>query len=36
VKLRVFAGGSGTTEVTVTAPGGRSETFAVDLAEVTG
>ena len=36
LRLRVFAGGSGTTEVTVTTPDGRSETFAVDLAEVTG
>ena len=36
LRLRVFAGGSGTRDVTVAAPDGRSETFAVDLAEVTG
>lgn len=34
--LRVFPGGTGTREVTVTNPDGRSETFTVDLAEVTG
>ncbi len=34
--LRVFPGGTGTREVTVTNPDGRSETFAVDLADVTG
>ena len=36
LRLRVFAGGSGATQVTVTNPDGRSEIFAVDLAEVTG
>ncbi|WP_019181349.1 alpha-xylosidase [Microbacterium yannicii] len=35
LSLRVFAGGSGTAEVTVTTPDGRSETFAVDRTEVT-
>lgn len=35
LRLRVFPGGTGTTSVTVTEPGGRTETFAVDLAEVT-
>jgi len=34
--LRVFAGGSGSTTVTVTNPDGRSETFDVDRAAVTG
>jgi len=34
--LRVFAGGSGTRDVTVTTPEGRTETFTVDLADVTG
>ena len=33
--LRVFPGGSGVAEVTVTAPDGRAETFHVDRAEVT-
>ncbi|MFH8248861.1 alpha-xylosidase [Microbacterium sp. B2969] len=33
--LRVFPGGSGTTTVAVTTPDGRSESFTVDLAEVT-
>ena len=33
--LRVFPGGSGIAEVTVTTPDGRSEVFAVDRAEVT-
>jgi len=35
LRLRVFTGGSGTSEVTVTTPDGRSETFTVDLSEVT-
>jgi alpha-D-xyloside xylohydrolase len=35
LRLRVFPGGSGTTEVTVTSPDGRAQTFRVDLAEVT-
>jgi len=35
LRLRVFPGGSGTSEVTVTTPDGRSEIFTVDLAEVT-
>lgn len=35
VKLRVFPGGSGTADVTVTNPDGRSETFTADLAKVT-
>jgi len=34
--LRVFAGGEGEREVTVTNPDGRSETFTVDLSNVTG
>jgi len=34
--LRVFAGGEGEREVTVTNPDGRSETFTVDLSSVTG
>lgn len=34
--LRVFPGGEGTAEVTVTQPDGRAQTFAVDLGEVTG
>ncbi|WP_424447175.1 alpha-xylosidase [Microbacterium arborescens] len=34
--LRVFAGGSGTREVTVTTPDGRTEILTVDLADVTG
>jgi alpha-D-xyloside xylohydrolase len=33
--LRVFPGGSGTRDVTVTTPEGRTETFTVDLSEVT-
>ena len=33
--LRVFPGGTGTIEVSVTAPDGRSEAFSVDRAEVT-
>ncbi|MBT9608023.1 alpha-xylosidase [Microbacterium sp.] len=33
--LRVFPGGEGVAEVTVTAPDGRTETFRVDRAEVT-
>jgi alpha-D-xyloside xylohydrolase len=33
--LRVFDGGSGTADVTVTTPDGRSETFTVDRTEVT-
>lgn len=33
--LRVFPGGEGVAEVTVTAPNGRTETFRVDRAEVT-
>ncbi len=33
--LRVFPGGSGQAEITVTAPDGRAETFRVDRAEVT-
>jgi alpha-D-xyloside xylohydrolase len=36
LQLRVFTGGSGTAEVTVTAPDGRSETFTVDRTRVTG
>lgn len=35
LNLRVFPGGSGTKDVTVTAPDGRSQTFTVDLSEVT-
>lgn len=35
LELRVFPGGTGTAEVTVTAPDGRSETFLIDRAEVT-
>lgn len=34
--LRVFPGGTGTASVTVTAPDGRSQTFEVDRADVTG
>lgn len=34
--LRVFAGGSGTAQVRVTNPDGRTETFEVDRAAVTG
>jgi alpha-D-xyloside xylohydrolase len=34
--LRVFPGGEGEREITVTTPDGRSETFTVDLGEVTG
>jgi alpha-D-xyloside xylohydrolase len=33
--LRVFPGGTGTVDVTVTTPDGRAETFSVDRAEVT-
>ena len=33
--LRVFPGGSGARDVTVTTPDGRSETFTADLSEVT-
>ena len=33
--LRVFPGGTGTADVAVTTPDGRSQTFAVDRAEVT-
>ncbi|SFS15083.1 alpha-D-xyloside xylohydrolase [Microbacterium sp. cf046] len=35
LRLRVFAGGSGTREVTVATPDGRSQTFTVDLSAVT-
>lgn len=35
LRLRVFPGGEGVAEVTVTTPDGRSETFRVDRAEVT-
>ena len=35
LSLRVFPGGSGSRDVTVTAPDGRSETFTADLSEVT-
>lgn len=35
LRLRVFPGGEGTKMVTVTTPDGRSDTFEVDLAEVT-
>ncbi|WP_275934959.1 TIM-barrel domain-containing protein, partial [Microbacterium testaceum] len=35
LSLRVFPGGSGVAEVTVTAPDGRSETFRVDRGDVT-
>lgn len=34
--LRVFAGGSGEREVTVTSPDGTARTYTVDLSEVTG
>ena len=34
--LRVFPGGSGVAEVTVTAPDGRAQQFTVDRADVTG
>ena len=36
LQLRVFPGGEGVASVTVTEPGGRSETFEVDRAAVTG
>ncbi|WP_405373060.1 MULTISPECIES: alpha-xylosidase [unclassified Microbacterium] len=36
LQLRVFSGGQGDRQVTVTTPEGRSETFEVSLAEVTG
>lgn len=35
LRLRVFPGGEGEASVTVTNPDGRSQTFAVDLSEVT-
>ena len=35
LRFRVFPGGAGVAEVTVTAPDGRSETFRVDRGEVT-
>lgn len=35
LQLRVFAGGTGTTSVTVTDPSGRAETYTVDLEEIT-
>ncbi|BDV31716.1 alpha-xylosidase [Microbacterium terricola] len=35
LQLRVFPGGSGTRDITVTAPDGRAETFTVDLGDVT-
>ncbi|WP_106814839.1 alpha-xylosidase [Microbacterium timonense] len=35
LRLRVFPGGEGSREVVVTTPEGRSETFTVDLTEVT-
>ncbi|MDF2667179.1 MAG: alpha-glucosidase, family 31 of glycosyl hydrolase [Microbacterium sp.] len=35
LRFRVFPGGSGVAEVTVTAPDGRSETFRVDRGDVT-
>ncbi|WP_309102139.1 alpha-xylosidase [Microbacterium sp.] len=36
LQLRVFAGGAGTRSVTVTSPDGRTETYDVDLEEITG
>jgi alpha-D-xyloside xylohydrolase len=35
LRLRVFSGGEGQTEVTVTTPDGRAQTFAVDTTMVT-
>ncbi len=35
LRLRVFPGGAGVAEVTVTAPDGRAETFAIDRTEIT-
>lgn len=36
LQVRVFTGGTGTTSVTVTAPDGRTESYTVDLEEITG
>jgi alpha-D-xyloside xylohydrolase len=36
LQLRVFTGGTGSAALTVTDPDGRSETYTVDLEEITG